>query len=241
LRELGETVATTVRNTTSARDRAAVTADRLPAPVRDRRPALAAVAVLLILAGALASGLLVYRSGERTDVLVARDDIDLGQTITDRDFATARVAADGAAVVSAAARRNFVGSVATTRIPRGTLVNRTMFLRGTVVPSGAEVVGLNLAASQRPAEDLHPGDVVRVYLVPRADAGGANVKGTALVRAVRVVTVGTARAGSSQGLPVSVLVPAGSAPDVVANAASGQVAVVRLASDTKPAVDFRTG
>jgi hypothetical protein len=234
-------VATTARNTASVRSRAAVTADRLPAPVRDRRPALAAVAVLLILSGALASGLLVYRSGERTDVLVARDDIDVGTTITANDFTTARVAADGAAVVSAAARRNFVGSVATTRIPKGTLVNRTMFLRGSVVPAGAEVVGLSLAASQRPAEALHPGDVVRVYLVPRADAGGATVKGTPLVRAVRVVTVGSTRTGSSQGLPVSVLVPAGSAPDIVANAAAGQVAVVRLAADTKPAVDFRTG
>jgi hypothetical protein len=62
----------------------------LPAPVRDRRPALAAIAVLLILSGAFASGLLVYRSGERTDVLVARDDIDVGTTITANDFGDPR-------------------------------------------------------------------------------------------------------------------------------------------------------
>jgi hypothetical protein len=218
-----------------------VQANRLPVPVRDRRPALAAVAVLLILAGALASGLLVYRSGERTDVLVARADIDPGHRMTAADFTTARVAADGSAVVDAAARQNFVGSVATTRIPAGTLVNRSMFLKGSIVPENGAVVGLVLAPNQRPAEDLQPGEVVRVYLVPRADAGGVAADGAPLARAVLVVSVGKSRAGSSQGVPVSVLVAPGTAPALIAAAASGQVAVARLAADTKPDVAFRTG
>src|SRR5687768_16946461 len=59
----------------------AATGSRLPVPKRDRRPALAALAVLLILAGALGSALIAYRSGDRVDVLVASDDILPGQKI----------------------------------------------------------------------------------------------------------------------------------------------------------------
>jgi hypothetical protein len=202
---------------------------------------LAAVAVLLILSGALASGLLVYRSGQRADVLVARTTIEPGHQVTTADFTTARVAADARFVVAAEALGNFVGSVATTRIPAGTLVNRTMFLKGSIVPPNGQVVGLVLSAAQRPAEELKPGDIVRVYLVPRADAGGSAAPGTPLVQAVLVVSVGSVRTGSSQGLPVSVLVPNGAAAPVIAAAAAGQVAVARLAADTKPTVRFRTG
>ena len=52
---------------------------RLPVPSRDRRPALAALAILLVLAGALGSALVAYRSGSRVDVLVARHDIGPGE------------------------------------------------------------------------------------------------------------------------------------------------------------------
>ena len=40
-------------------------ARRLPAPARERKPALAALAVLLILGGALGAGFLVLQSGKR--------------------------------------------------------------------------------------------------------------------------------------------------------------------------------
>lgn len=210
---------------------------RLPAPVRDRRPALAALALLLILGGALASALIAYRSGDRVDVLVARADIEIGQTVTAADFGIARVASDGAATIEAAAAENFVGTSATTRIPAGTLLNRSMFLSASsVAPLRSVVVGLVLSASQRPAVELRAGDVVRVFLVPR-DAGGVTT-GTVLASAVRVAEIGSSAGGDT--LRLSLLVPEGTATAIVGAAATNSIALTRLAPETLPAIDFRT-
>lgn len=211
---------------------------RLPAPMRDRRPALAALAVLLILGGALASALVAYRSGGRVDVLVARHDIPIGQAVGPADFGVARVAADGAAVVEAAAAANFTGAAATTRIPAGTLINRTMFARGSVIPATAIVVGVVLSAQQRPAAGLRAGDVVRVYAVPRDSSGVAAA--TQLAAAVRIAEVGTA-GDNAANVRLSLLVDGQQANGVVAAAAAGQIVVTRLSADTQPAVDFGKG
>lgn len=210
---------------------------RLPAPVRDRRPALAALALLLVLGGALTSALIAYRSGDRVDVLVARDDIELGEIVQEGDFAIARVAADGAATIRATAATNFYGTSASTRIPAGTMLNNTMFLAATTVqPAGSVVVGVVLSPNQRPAAPLRSGDVVRVFLVPR-EASGV-VQGTVLASAVRVVDVDTAAAGDT--LRVSLLIQEGPSTAVVTAAATGNIALTSLAPETRPSIDFRT-
>lgn len=213
---------------------------RLPAPARDRRPALAALALLLVLGGALGSALIAYRSGDRVDVLVARGDIEVGQQVSRTDLAVARVAADGAATIEASAAGNFVGTTATGRIPAGTMLNRTMFLSGSsTTPAGALVVGVVLSPTQRPAGEVHAGDVVRVFLVPREAGGVGSQGGTVLASAVRVAEVGATASGDA--LRLSLLVPENAATAVVTAAATGSLAVTRLAPDTRPAVDFRTG
>ena len=216
----------------------------LPAPVRERRPALVAFGLVLVVGGALGSALVVHRSGDRVDVLVARHDIAPGEQITAEDLGVARVAADGAAVVPAAALSNFVGTYATTRIPTDTLVNRTMFLAGDTVPDGAAVVGIVVGPEQRPTDALVSGNVVRAYLVT-AD-GSSTVTGqpagTVLLPAARVVAAGGSSADADT---VSLLVPAGPGEEasgttavLVAAAAAGQVALVRLADATTPTVDL---
>ena len=209
--------------TTSAPPRplAAEGRGRLPAPVRDRRPALAALALLLVLGGALGSALIAYRSGDRVDVLVARGDIEVGQRVTVADFGVARVASDGGAVVEAAAVGNFVGTRATSRIPAGTLVNSQMFLvADSVVPLRSVVVGVVLSAQQRPALELRAGDVVRVFLVPREAGDGA--VGTVLAAAVRVVEVAP---GDGDTARLSLLVPEGPAGALVTAAATESTGV----------------
>lgn len=223
--------------TAPPRPPAAESRGRLPAPVRDRRPALAALALLLVLGGALASALIAFRSGDRVDVLVAGGDIEVGQVVDRGDFTVSRVAADAAATIEAAALDNFLGTSATTRIPAGTLVNRSMFLSAsTVVPPGSAVVGVVLSASQRPAFELRAGDVVRVFLVPRESGEGAF--GAVLAPAVRVAEAAGSAGGDTARL--SLLVPADDAAAVVAAAATNSLAVSRLSPETEPAVDFRT-
>lgn len=217
---------TTARPTASARG-------RLPAPVRDRRPALAALALLLVIGGALISALVAYRSGDRVDVLVTSREIPVGQEVTEADFRVARVASEGAAFVDASAVRNFIGTRATGTFPEGTLVNSAMFQVGSVVPDDGALVGVVLTASQRPVTGLRQGDVVSVFAVPRDSAGA---QATPLLTAVRVAEVG--RIDNSGGQSVSLLVPARSATTVVGPTTGGEVSVTKLASGTTPVIDF---
>ena len=220
-------------STSSRSSSVAAARGRLPAPVRDRRPALAALALLLVIGGALISALVVYRSGDRVDVLVANREIALGEQVQESDFRTARVAAECAAYVEATAVSNFAGTRATGSIPEGTLINRNMFFAGSVVPTNGALIGVVLSAAQRPVTSLRQGDVVSVFSVP-AETGTATA--TLLLPAVRVAEVSRSSDGDGQG--VSLLVPADRAEILVAATTTGQVSVARLAPETVPVLDF---
>lgn len=211
---------------------------RLPAPRRSRRPALAALALLLVLVGALGSALVAYRSGSRTDVLVARHDIAVGQKITRADLRVARVAADPGNVVDAAYLGRFIGTVATARIPEGTLVNPRMFKVGDVIPDGAQLVGLVVDTSRRTTQRPEEGDVVRIYYVSQAAGGqpvGDLAPGDTVVSAARVMQVG--KGSSSDGTSITVLAKDADAGLLAQLAASGSVAVSVLPGNTPPLVD----
>lgn len=208
-------------------------AGRLPAPVKERRPALAALAVLLIVGGALASGLLVLRSGDRDDYLVVTRVVDPGQKITDDDLGLAQIAGSGANAISAANRSDVVGDYATTRIFPGTLVTEAMTSDDLEIADGMTIVGTVLATNQRPAATLNPGDLVTVLAVPRTDATGTQ-QSVVLLDSAEVVDVEETSTNGS--LAVSLLVPLGQVPEVTAAAAQGTVAVARLPGLAVPAV-----
>lgn len=85
------------RDATAARGRGADDrrADRLPPAPRERRPLLAAFAVLLIVGGAAVAGLLALRADTRVPVLVLARDVATGQQITADDLAVTPVASEG--------------------------------------------------------------------------------------------------------------------------------------------------
>jgi len=217
---------------------------RLPVPMRDRRPALAALALLLVVVGALGSALIAYRSGSRTDVLVARADITPGHKMTSADFDIARISGEASQTVPASAESNFLGSYSVGVIPAGTLVNSRMFSKTSIIPSGAETVGLQVGSNERPGPALHSGDVVRIY--PTVDQGSDAATGTKadtapLVESARVVDVVNAAEGSNNSTStVTVLLTDNAAKIVVPWATAGKVAVSLLPADTKPLVDFAT-
>jgi Flp pilus assembly protein CpaB len=213
--------------------------NRLPVSRRDRRPALAALALLLVVAGALGAALVAYRSGHRTDVLVAAHEIKTGQRVSSSDFTVARVAADSDLVVPAGDRKAFVGSYATTDIPAGSLINHLMFRVGTVLPPDGMVVGVTLSVEQRPAATITTNDVVRAFLVPKGgQSSDTTPVGQVLVDAARVVNVSS---NSSETVTASLLVTADDAQKLIAPAAQGSVALAVLPAATKPAIDYRTG
>jgi len=220
-----------------------VAAQRLPGPRSDRRPALAALALLLVLGGGLVSGLVVYRSGQRADFLVLARDVAPGRRITDDDLGTARIAGTGARAVPASRRSSVVGEYATAALYAGTLLTPQMVAPTQAVPDGGAVVGIALDTSEAPAGGVGLGDVVRILQVP---ARGSTGTPTQLVAAARVVGLGqngaddAARAGlASTGTVVSVLVPADAAAPVAAASVQRLAALVLLPAATKPAVDWR--
>jgi hypothetical protein len=200
-------------------------ADRIPAPVRERRPALAALAVLLIVGGALASGLIVLRAGERSDYLVVRTTVDPGQRISAADLGVAHISGSGAGAIPAHRRAEVVGGYATTRIFPGTLITTRMVTAARPeIPDGSAVVGAVLSSAQHPAARLRRGDVVTVLSAPRENTGN----GTATVLLDRAEVVAVTDASTNGSLAVSLLVPQSEVRAVSAAAANGTVAVAQL-------------
>ena len=218
----------------AARREAAQPASRLPGTVRERRPALAALAVLLILGGALGSGLIALRSGERSDYLVLRSDVQPGQRISASDLGIARIAGTGASAIAASRRVQVVGHYARTRLFSGTLITPDMVSSGSLVPAGSAVVGLVLTSDRRPAGGLDRGDIVSVYTVPRPDGSGGDA--AQLLSAVEVVEVDDVRTNGGTSLAVSVLVPLVNAQELTLMSSQNQLAVARLSPGTTPLV-----
>jgi Flp pilus assembly protein CpaB len=217
-----------------ARRRVPQPPSRLPAPVRERRPALAALAVLLILGGALASGLVALRSGERADYLVLRSDVDPGDQIGPEDLGVARIAGTGANAIAAEQRAQVVGQYARTKLFDGTLLTADMLSPRPTVPAGAAVVGMVLTPERRPAGRLAPGDVVAVYTVPRPDEPGGQA--TQLLSAVEVVEVDEVSTGGGSAVAVSLLVPEADAQELALRSTLGQLAVAKLSPGSTPLV-----
>lgn len=211
---------------------------RLPRRRRDRRAALSALALLLVALGALGSALVVYRSGHRTDVLVAKGDIQVGQRVSASDFETTRVASDGGNVIAASAVSQLDGWHAVTTIPAGTLVNGNMFQKGGLIPSDGVKVGVTLTQDQRPAEGVQIGDVVRAYAVSTTGTSGNVGTSQELVPAARVVSVSDP--GSGGTLTVTLLVTQKTAPQLIEAAGQGQVALAELPPSTTLPIDFQT-
>ena len=100
---------------------------RLPSAPRRRRPAIAALAALLIVGGALAAGLLAVRMDEREAVIQVSKEIAVGQKITEKDLAEARVAGDSIETIKVSDARAVIGQYAAVNIKPGQLLVKGMF------------------------------------------------------------------------------------------------------------------
>lgn len=130
---------------------------------RDRRLPFVALGVVLVLGGALVSGLMVQSAGERTAVLAAAGPIAQGQVIAADDLKVVEVAvADGVAVVPATHRSALVGQVAAAPVAEGTLLAPGQVSPDGGLPDGTVVVGALLGPGQLPVANLQPGQRVRM-------------------------------------------------------------------------------
>ncbi|HEX9358164.1 MAG TPA: hypothetical protein VF933_30650, partial [Streptosporangiaceae bacterium] len=96
---------------------------RLPGAPRERKPALAALAVLLILGGALGAGLLVIQGSKRVAAIEISQQIGAGQRIPLSAMQQVQIAAgSGLAYVPWAEASQVTRFYAVSAIPQGTLL-----------------------------------------------------------------------------------------------------------------------
>lgn len=197
---------------------------KLPVPPRERKPALAALAVLLILGGALATTLLVLRSGDRISAIRVTQQIGAGQQFTIEALEEVQIANTGLDFVSWSQRGEVTKSFAAVTIVPGTLLTHNMGVKASseLVPGKAKV-GLALKPGQFPAGLATSHRVQVVYVPARTEQAESRV----LAQSALVQSVGdSGRTGGS--LLITVVVDAAAAKTIVQYASSGEIAVADL-------------
>jgi hypothetical protein len=200
---------------------------RLPVPPRERKPALAALAVLLILGGALTSAYLVMASGERVSAVRVAQPVAAGQQIPADALQEVQIGNTGIDYISWSERGRVTQAYAAVPLVPGALLTNQMVTRDAAATQGRITLGLSLKPGQLPSQPLVNGDHVAVYAVG-ADgsgvAGGTLLSGDAIVQDVRKIGEGTLESNQTR---ISLAVPAEQAPGL-AQAASAGAAVVAL-------------
>ncbi|MEU9830300.1 hypothetical protein AB0D67_02050 [Streptosporangium sp. NPDC048047] len=201
---------------------------KLPVPPRERKPALAALAVLLILGGALATTLLVMRSGDRVSAIVISQQVGAGQPFTEAVMRETQIADTGVGYVAWADRALVAQNFARVTLLPGTLLTRDMVVSASrELGPGKAQVGLSLKPGQMPGT-LERGDRVQVIYVP-SRGGGGNATSRVLAPNALVHQVGGSgqTQGRTSGL-VTVIVDSTISPTVAAYASSGEIALAEL-------------
>lgn len=192
--------------------------DRLPRAPRERRPWLAALAVLLIVGGAAVAGLLALRADERVPVLELARDVAAGAQITEADLRTTPVASENALLVPAGALDQVVGQYATVKLTAGQLLDSTMLRADATLEEGQVAVGAALGAGRVPATGLQPGDIVTLV---------STATSTVLVERARIGSWREASGGTGGGaLVATIIVDESEATLVATSAAAGDLSVV---------------
>ncbi|ACY99672.1 MULTISPECIES: hypothetical protein [Thermomonospora] len=212
----------------------AATGQRLPVPPRERKPALAALAVLLILGGALTSAYLVIVSGQRVSAIQIAQPVAAGQQIPMSALREVQIGDTGIEYISWSERHKVVTGYAAVPLVAGALLTDGMVSPVNDAAQGRVVVGLALKPGQMPAAKLQTGQRVSVYAVGSGQGPGPR-PGTLLSADAIVVGI---EGGDDERLRgdqtmVDVAVPPADAPQLTQAASAGAVAVALVPEGTR--------
>ncbi|MFC9504937.1 hypothetical protein [Streptomyces sp. NPDC057002] len=220
--------------------------DRLPTPPRERKPALAALAVLLILVGALGATMLVLQAGDRIEVVKVTKPIPPGGSANSSNTTSVMVAEDADIHYVLWNQRDELKKLkAVSTIPAGVVAVGEMFGDKAGVEAGKATVGLSLKAGQYPT-GMKQGDTVAAYRVtadaPSSGEGASGSSSSASGNAVivdqaRVTYVPPADTGSDQivsstNLAVTLTVDSDKAADLAQAASNSEVALVLVSGNS---------
>lgn len=202
---------------------------RPPRAVRERKPGLAALAVLLILGGALGAAYLVIQNGHRVAAIEITQALGAGQQIPAGALRQVEIAPGGGVNYVPWGEACEVSQFfAATAIPPGTLLSSGMVARTNNFAAGKAVVGLALKDGQLP-DGLQVGDRVDVYEVSDATQSCPGAAGSMLAANAIVLAISAPAAATSQSaIDVRVALAPAVAGTVACNAANGNVGVAVL-------------
>lgn len=188
-------------------------------PKLSRRPFLVALAAVLVVAGAMAGGLLWASATKAGEVVVVRQNVSRGTVITAQDLGTIRVGVDPSlSTVPADQLGSLVGKRASADLTAGTLLAASQ-VSETVVPGpGESVVGVPISPGLMPVEPLASGDAVRLVRSGE-QASDAAPSDPVTAKVLRVTP------GDTQTV-VDVVVSADKAVQLAEWAGSGKIALV---------------
>ncbi|MFI0447766.1 hypothetical protein [Actinomadura sp. 6N118] len=212
---------------------------RLPVAPRERKPALAALAVLLILGGALASAYLVMASGQRVSAIRIVQPVAAGQPIPLSALQEVQVGDTGVEYyIRWSERQKVTRAYAAVPLVNGALLTNGMLSKTAEAERGRVVVGLALKPGQLPAgaDGLVNGARVSLYAVGTGTGSGGPRPGTVL--STNAIVVNVSSSGKSDRLrgdqtSVNVAVPPNEAPAIAQAASAGAVGLALLPPGTE--------
>ncbi len=177
---------------------------RLPASSKRRRPAIAALAALLIVGGALIAGVLAVRMDERVAVVQVARNIGVGTQITKEDLVQTRVSGDSLKLIPAdQAQQLLLGKpvYAKVNMTAGQLIQEGMVTNTAPISDDKATVGVILTEGRAPVGGLSPGDQVQLIRIgtgttPPEVIGNAVVLAKPAASAKDTAALGTKTAGA---------------------------------------------
>ncbi len=138
---------------------------RLPSASKRRKPAIAALAALLIVGGALIAGVLAVRMDQRVAVVQVARDIGAGTAITEKDLAQTRVSGDSLNLIPADQAKQIIGRYAKVNLVKGQLLDGLQTTNQAPISADKAAVGVVLIEGRAPAIGLLEGDQVELIRI----------------------------------------------------------------------------
>jgi hypothetical protein len=198
---------------------------RMPSAPRERKPALFALAILLVALGAGAAGLIVVRADARVQAIEIVQQVNQNAQIPLGSMREVGITAgSGVSYVAWSQASQVAKSFAATTIEPGTLLIPNMTAPAAGTTANEEMVGLSLKPGQLPA-GLQPGQKVDVFAIGSACgvSSGATLSHNAQVTGV----LGSATTSGTTEL-VTVAVQPADAATLTCSASNGNVGLALL-------------
>lgn len=211
-----------------------------PAGPRERRIRFGhlALAIALIVVGALGTTTLVALVAADGEYLALARDVDYGTRIGEADLVTVQLSnSPGISPVPASQIDRVVGNYATMPLAAGTLLTEA-HVTGTPQPGEGEVrIGITLRGDRLPAQQVLAGQLVLLVETGGREGGSADDEPAPSPQTWEAVVVGAGGDGSGPGLlggggarsaTLDVIVPVRDAPAIAALAADNNLSVAVL-------------